>query len=439
MPRITCLHGHEIELSPEQYGQRIACPACQLLMTVSPPRAGEALVPKYEVLCEQGHTLRVKSKYIGTQIRCPQCQGLAWVTTDRLQTLTPQPKVKVQPVQPVVMPTKTAAPTMRAPAMPLPPQRVVHSSAAMPVVPPVVPVATMDDIPVAEVDADIPVAKREDEEPIQAELGAGELTKAEKRNLNMVDQGLSLFTYSIYGYCGTKMVLAVLGFLLLLLSQTASAPTFNAQTRQLEGGGMLKFVAGVADVMLWTNKIAMVLNSMLFLAALALLMFTPWITIATVWFLLSLICLSGYAGYLIYQSIQAKTLVINSGIIFASDEGLIRGFGNRLSPWWERVLWEVLFFAIWFLVILGCWQLAKFCRKPQLRQSIIILMLIGIGTWALLHLLPLTGLIDPQGKASMWVAAIVNVILVIGLGLLLIFQHHSIVGQVQNMLYRQRK
>lgn len=66
-------------------------------------------------------------------------------------------------------------------------------------------------------------------------------------------------------------------------------------------------------------------------------------------------------------------------------------------------------------------------------------MLIGIGAWALLHLLPLTGLLDPQGKASMWVAVIVNVILVIGLGLLLIFQHHSIVGQVQNMLYRQRK
>jgi hypothetical protein len=268
VPRITCLHGHEIELSPEQYGQRIACPACQLLMTVSPPRAGEALVPKYEVLCEQGHTLRVKSKYIGTQIRCPQCQGLAWVTTDRLQTLTSQPKV--QSVQPAVMPTRKAAPTMRAPAMPLPPPRVVHSSAAMPVVPasPVIPVATLDNIPVAEVDTAIPVANVEDEEPVQEELGAGELTKAEKRNLNMVDQGLSLFTYSIYGYCGTKMVLAVFGFLLLLLSQTISAPTFNAQTRQLEGGGMIKFVGGMADVIMWTNKIAMVLNSMLF--------FAPW-------------------------------------------------------------------------------------------------------------------------------------------------------------------
>jgi hypothetical protein len=168
-------------------------------------------------------------------------------------------------------------------------------------------------------------------------------------------------------------------------------------------------------------------------------MFTPWITIATVWFLLSLICIAGYAGYLIYQSIKAKTIVLSSGTFFSSDEGLMRGFGNALSPWWEKLLWETLFFAIWFLVILGCWQLAKFCRKPQLRQSIIILMLIGIGAWALLHLLPLTGLLDPQGKASMWVAVIVNVILVIGLGLLLIFQHHSIVGQVQNMLYRQRK
>ncbi len=441
MPRITCLHGHEIEITPEQFGQRLACPACQLLMMVSPPRPGEALVPKYEVLCEQGHTLRVKSKYIGTQIRCPQCQGLAWVTTDRLQTLSPEPRVKAQPVQPLVMPARSAVPTMKAPAISIPPPRVLPSSAAMPVIPtvPVVPLVALDNIPVAEVEdvSGVPVAQTDEDSDHTVETG--ELTKAEKRNLNMVDQGLSLFTYSVYGYCGAKMILAVMGFVLLLLFQTISEPKFNAQTREIEGGGMLRFVGGMADVVSWTNKITMVLNTMLFIAALALLLFTPWITIATVWFLLSLICVSGYAGYLIFQSIQAKTFVLNSGIIFSTELQSRKGFVNASSAWWQQLLWESLFFAIWFLVIMGCWQLARFCRKPQLRQSLIILMLTGMGVWALLYLLPMTGLIDPQGKASMWVAVIVNVILVIGLGLLLIFQHHAVIGQVQHMLYRQRK
>ncbi|MBL8821305.1 MAG: hypothetical protein JNJ77_01865 [Planctomycetia bacterium] len=422
MRLITCLYGHQIEILPDQMGRRIACPACQLLIVVSPPRPGEPLVPKYEVYCENGHILRVKARYIGTQIKCPQCNGHAWVTTDRLQRYQVTPSTAVARVQPIV-----AAPLPE----PVIPVVEVPTITAEPI-----PTALADDIPVAQLDHSVHEQHANDDE-VSDELV---LHKSERRNLSMVNQGLTLFSFSVWGYCGVKMIGAILGFVILLLSQTIPAPTFNQETRQLEGTGMLSFVGGMSDIVTWVYKVCMVLNTMLFFAALFLLMFTPWIMIAPVWFLLSLLGIAGYAGYQLYLSIQAKSLILSSGVIFSSpQQRLGRLLGEGSTEWWQKALWELLFFAIWFFVILGCWQLGKFCRKPQLRQSLIILMLIGLGAWALLYILPLTGLFDPHGTASMWVAAIVNVMLVIGLGLLMIFQHHSLIGQVQYMLSRQRK
>lgn len=430
---ITCLHGHQIEVFPEQFGRRIACPACQLLIVVSPPRPGEPLQPKYEVFCDHGHTLRVKARYLGTQIRCPECKGLAWVTADRLQRYQPKkPKDDWHDELPVVgIPLTTPAPVSYT--VEEPPIITGKPLIGEPIRSQSVPMAVPDDIPVAQLDDAEPVESDDDE--LTSDGNA--LSKSERRSLSMVIQGLTLFTFSIFGYCGTKMVVAVFGFLILLLSQTVSAPTYNPQTQKLEGGGMLSFVGGVSDIVSWVNKICMVLNTMFFFAALVLLMFTPWSMIAPVWFLLSLIGMAGYAGFLLYRSIQAKSLILSTDMVISSSR-LGRLLGEGSTEWWQKALWELLFFAIWFLVILGCWQLAKFCRKPQLRQSLIILMLIGVGAWALLYILPLTGLFDPHGTASMWVAAIVNVMLVIGLGLLLIFQHHSLIGQVQHMLSRQQ-
>ncbi len=176
MPRITCLHGHEIELAVEQFGQRIACPTCQVLITVSPPRPGEPLVPKYEVFCDNGHVLRVKSKYLGTQIRCPQCQALALVTTDRLQKHT------VTATEPIA-----AVPLEQMPA----PRRVMPTNAPTPVVS----TQALANIPVAEVDETYvkPTKRRvsdDDDDDDVEEEDAGELTKAERRNLKLVDQGL---------------------------------------------------------------------------------------------------------------------------------------------------------------------------------------------------------------------------------------------------------
>jgi len=222
-------------------------------MTVSPPRPGEPLVPKYEVLCEQGHVLRVKSKYLGTQIRCPQCQGLALVTTDRLQ------KHMATPITgPLV-----AALLQQVPA----PQRVIPAVAPTPVVT----AQALANIPVAEVDEDYvkPTKSRGDDDD-DVEEDAGELTKAERRNLKLVDQGLGYWLGSVVGYCSIQMVSMILSFFLFLIMQGVS--TANG----------FQTLATISDVVGWCIFIAMLLNTLLYLGGVVLTLFMPWITGVTI-------------------------------------------------------------------------------------------------------------------------------------------------------------
>lgn len=422
MPRVTCLNGHEIEFQANQFGQRMACPICQLLMVVSTPRPGEPLAPKYEVLCDNGHVLRVKSKYLGTQIRCPQCQGLAWVTTDRLQ--------------------RSNMPDASRPALPVVLAETVPTSQTTPVVAkvPVIPVATsLDDIPVAEVDepakrSKAALAKRsddDDEDDETEERESAKLTKAERRNLKLTYQGLDYFKFGVVGYCSITMAMTVLALLLTLIAQGVSS---------LDG---MKALGTFSSVINWIFFGLMVLNTLLFLAGVVLTLFTPWITHATIWFILSLLCATGYFGWRIYWM-----------IMHGNTWQLASVFGiNTLVA----IALELLFLLIWVFMIVGLWQLGRFARKPMTRQRVLLLGILGFACWGLVLAWPyIMGLFTPyktvitkdsisvveneyaMSKAAGWVMLIFEVLVKLGMCALLIYQHLMVVPEVQAVMQRRK-
>lgn len=418
MARITCLHGHEIEVQPAQLGERIACPACQLLMFLSPPRANEPIIPKYEVLCEQGHVLRVKSKYLGTQIRCPQCQGLAWVTTDRLQRLQPSaPSIPVVPVVAVAPP----------PAVPV--RRAVPVAAASLAPRPAAPtLVEEDDIPIAEVDhaymsqlaakARVVSAKSEDDDA-EEEVDSTELTKAERRSMKLADQGLSYFTGTVVGFCSIQMVGTVLSFILFLIMQGISSMS-GFQT-----------LSTISEVIGWIMFIGLVLNTVAFLAAIVLTMFTPWVTGATLWFMMSLVTMLGFLGWRLFLVIKANEW-----------KALPAVFALTGSTFGESKLYyfigEALFIFQWVFLMVALWQLGKFARKPMTRQRVILLIIMGLASWSVMTLYPLLGEMITASKVAAWVLLIFRVLLTIGIGILMILQHLTVVNDVRAVVARRK-
>lgn len=403
MPRITCLHGHEIELLAEQIGQRIACPTCQLLMTVSPPRPGEPLIPKYEVLCENGHVLRVKSKYIGTQIRCPHCQALALVTTDRLQKHTT---------------TATTEPIVPALFAPIP-RRATPATAPTPVVSPQV----LANIPIAEVDEDYarpakPSVKRikDDEEEEDDE----ELTKAERRNLKLVDQGLGYYLGSVIGYCSLHMVAMVISFLMFLLLQAVSTAD-GFQT-----------LATIAKVIRWCIFLVMVLNALLYLGGLVLTLFMPWVTGVTIWFVLTLVLSLALIGWMLFVTLYYHMWtstdlphIFSKEILYLIDK-----------PFY--FVGETIFLFMWLTMTVALWHIGKYARKPLTRQRVMLLGMLGSACWAVITFAPLLSHINTDSKAVGWIILIFRVILTLGVGGLMIFQHLNVVNDVRSVMHRRR-
>ncbi|MFO0812559.1 MAG: hypothetical protein U0796_05040 [Gemmatales bacterium] len=400
MPRITCLHGHEIEIEPEQYGQRLACPACQLMMVVSPPRPGEPSIPKYEVKCDNGHVLRVKAKYLGTQIRCPQCQGLAWVTTDRLLCHTP------------LAPTPTVAPVpMPRRQLPLPP--VVKApvvTEASPVVTPVV--ATLQDIPIAEVDetADLPVAMADDDDD---EANDGKLTKAERRSMNFVDLGLSIFTGSVICFYCLRMVSLVFIMILVLLAQATSG-----------GRAMATFF----EVVMWIIIIAFLINYVVYLFSNILLLFTPLKTGATLWFILGLLTIVALLSWSIYSAFQTgwrPRFTMHTDITGLT--AMLIYIGNLLAV-----------YVAWLCIMIGLWQLGKFARKPMTRQRVIMLCLFTLVSEIVLGGFPLLLGITAGSMVSFWVIIIIYTLLTVAAGAFLSLQHMIVVGEVRAVMVRRK-
>lgn len=395
MPLITCLNGHEIELLPDQFGQRIACPLCQLMIVVSPPRPGEPLLPKYEVLCDNKHVLRVKSKYLGTQIRCPQCQGLAWVTTDRLQRNIPI--AEEEPIIPVAI-AETVTPGKTAP---------VASSKPLPPI-----AAPLDDIPVAEVDEAPRVARKPlrkstvpDDDNDETE-GPVKLTKAERLNLNLVDQGLALITGSVVGFCSIKAAFAVLAFLMFLIAQGINT---------MEGHSNLM---SFAEVLNWIEYVALCLNILAFAGGTILALFLPPIARARWGFLLSLLLLILFAAWK-----QFAPMVF-------SRHSFMDSF------WIYYMGYEALFLLSWIMMLLGAWQIAKYARKPLTRQSIIILGLIGLGCWVIMVFTPKISAFLTMTRAVIWAQQISMLFLTLGAAAILIFKHLSVMESVRNCLGR---
>ncbi|HQR06606.1 MAG TPA: hypothetical protein PLN21_07275 [Gemmatales bacterium] len=402
MPRITCLHGHEIELLATQLGQRIACPTCQLLMTVSPPRPGEPLVPKYEVLCENGHVLRVKSKYMGTQIRCPQCQALALVTTDRLlkhtTTATPEPIV----------------PALFAPV----PRQVIPAT----MLTPVVNAQVLANIPIAEVDEDYskprkpPLGSNDDGEEEDRE----ELTKAERRNLKLVDQGLGYYLGSVIGYCSIQMMAMVISFLLFLMLQAVS--TANG----------FQTLGTISKVVGWCIFFVMVLNALLYLGGIVLTLFMPWVTGVTVWFVLTLVLSLVLIGWILFVSIYYHIW---------NTTDLPRIFSKEILYLFDKPFYfvgEAIFLFMWLTMTIALWQIGKYARKPLTRQRVMLLGMLGSACWAVIVFAPLLSHIDSDSKAVGWIILIFRVILTLGIGGLMIFQHLNVVNEVRSVMYRRR-
>lgn len=397
MPLITCLNGHEIELQTDQFGQRIACPLCQLMIVVSPPRANEPLFPKYEVLCENGHVLRVKSKYLGTQIRCPQCQGLAWVTTDRLQRNAAQ--LTHDPVVPIVLPDPSVA------------------RHATPLVSGVPTAPALDNIPVAELDETPKLTRKklprhlDDDDEDDEAIDDGKLTKAERRSLMLTDQGLGVFIGSVIGFCSIEIISA----LMMILFALTNLNTF-------------------AEVVIWILFIATLLNCLVYLAANVLTLFTPLITGAKVWFILSLLTFIAFIGWRVY---------------LVTAEQRFPGFGLMVLRMFDffmladqKVYYFIsqgLFLLFWLVMMLGLWQLGKFARRPLTRQRVMLLMLLGVGCWIVMVGLPfIPSLFGSVTRAGVWMFLSMKALLTSAAGLILIIQHLTVVNEVRTMMFRRK-
>ncbi len=404
MPRITCLHGHEIELAVEQFGQRIACPTCQLLITVSPPRPGEPLVPKYEVFCDNGHVLRVKSKYLGTQIRCPQCQALALVTTDRLQKHT---VTAAEPIAAVLLEQVSV------------PRSVMPMNAPTPVVS----AQALANIPVAEIDETyVKPAKRrvsnDDDDDVEEE-DAGELIKAERRNLKLVDQGLGYWLGSVVGYCSIQMVVMILSFFILLIMQGVSSPS-GFQT-----------LGTISQIVGWCVFIAMLLNTLLYLGGVTLTLFMPWVTGVTIWFVLNLVLSLLLLGWVLFVTIYEKMwdsslpTIMNKDAIYAVDK-LFYFIG------------ETILLFMWLTMMVALWQIGKYARKPLTRQRVMLMGMLGVGCWVVIVFFPLLSHSISGAGAGVWVVLIFRLLLTLGIGGLMIFQHLSVVNEVRSIMHRRR-
>lgn len=86
---VTCPNQHSIEVSDDQFGQRIICPLCQILMFVTPLRPDGGGGVKYEIRCPAGHALRVKKHYLGQIIPCPSCLESFYVNPQDLSYHSP--------------------------------------------------------------------------------------------------------------------------------------------------------------------------------------------------------------------------------------------------------------------------------------------------------------------------------------------------------------
>lgn len=402
MHRITCLHGHEIELLPEQIGQRIACPSCQLLMMVSPPRPGEPLVPKYEVMCGNGHVLRVKSKYMGTQIRCPHCQALAVVTTDRLLKHTT---------------TATTEPIVPALFAPMP-RRTTPSTAPAPVVS----ARALDNIPVAEVDEEyvkprkMPVASIDvdDDDEDRGE----DLTKAERRNLKLVDQGLGYYLGSVIGYCSLQMATMVFSLLLRLLLSVSSFNSYQT-------------IDSIFEVVFWCIFIVMLLNALLYLGGIVMTMFMPWVTGVTIWFVLTLVLSLALISWIIFVSIYQHMWNSHLPLIFHKDAAY---HSDKLFYF----IGEAIFLFMWLSMTVALWHIGKYARKPLTRQRVMILGMLGTACWLILTLAPLLSHINSNSRVIVWIIWIFQGILTLGIGGLMIFQHLNVVNEVRSVMYRRK-
>jgi hypothetical protein len=371
-------------------------------MTVSPPRPGEQLVPKYEVFCENGHILRVKSKYLGTQIRCPQCQGLALVTTDRLQKHT-----VTAAAEPIVATSLEEAPV---------PRKVMPVSAPTPAVT----AQALANIPVAEVDeAYVKPAKRHADDDDDVEEDAGELTKAERRNLKLVDQGLGYWLGSVVGYCSIQMVAMILSFFLFLIMQGVS--TANG----------FQTLATISDVVGWCIFIAMLLNTLLYLAGVVLTLFMPWVTGSTIWFLLTLILSMALLGWILFVTIYEKMwnsslpLITSKDVMYAKDK-LFYFVG------------EAILLFVWLAMVVALWQTGKYARKPVARQRVLLMGMLGAACWAVIVFFPLLSHLISDSRAVVWVVLTFRLLLTLGIGGLMIFQHLSVVNEVRSIMHRRK-
>lgn len=400
MPVINCLHGHEIELQMEQMGQRIACPLCQLLMTVTPPKPGEPLTPKYEVLCDNGHLLRVKSKYLGTHIRCPHCQLAVLVTTNRLKkhtsTAATETPVLPTPVQPKELPA--TVPTL------------------------IVSAQTLANIPIAEVDEEYTRARqskavtRQDDDD---ERDGEELTKAERRNLKLVDQGLGYWLGGVVGFCTIYLVTTILGFFISMFFHGVSTQK-GFQT-----------LGTINEIIGWTVLIATLLNLLLYLGGKVLTMFTPWTTGATIWFILSLAITACFIGFRLFLMTRAG--------IWGSLAATFTLSSTVLAGKLFYLMNEILFLIMWLLMIIGLWQLGKFARKPMTRQRVMLMGMLGTGFWVVLVFHPLLSEYFPvSSQTALWIVLTFKLLLTLAMGGLLIFQHIKVVSEVRSVIHRRR-
>jgi hypothetical protein len=244
------------------------------------------------------------------------------------------------------------------------------------------------------------------------------LTKADRRNIKLVIQGLGYWLGGVIGYCSIFLLTTILSFLFSVISQGIS--TFEGH----------RTVNSIFEVFGWIIVIATLLNTLLYLGGKILILFTPWKTGATLWFILSLVFTVALIGFRIF-------LIAREGAWGRSLMTYL--FGLTIAGKLYFCINEVLFICMWLLMIVGLWRLMKFSRKPNIRMRVILMGMLGTGFWVVLVIIPLLSEYFPvSSQIALWVVVTLKLLLTLAMGGFMLFQHYTIVNEVCSELARAK-
>jgi hypothetical protein len=418
---ILCPLGHAVEVPPENIGQRLSCPTCQIVFTISPGKA----MPKLEIYCRQQHLLQVKQKYVGKKVRCPSCQDTVRVNTEALVRANDPPRpARSGAVKPILLSQPSALPVANL----LPPDgdsRLGESAFSEAILEAVVleeeAVEPKPEPPAPKPKQKLPKPETPKSLPRKEEQ---RLARDEQDALATTDTGLNL---SLLGSCGVLAVLgssAVFSFILLLIMQGVST---------LEG---FNVVGSVSSVFGWIFLVAYILSGLAFLVGGIVSLAVPWQSEAKIWAILqtvvTLCVMGGLVGLWIWERSRAVAPVdiVGGEGVSVRTQVVLTILGHHAGS-----------FLAWGSWVMLLWQLARFAHKPRLVTQAIYLLLAGLSFLVLLLVvlfLPALGGFNSWNRAGFWIYQSVALLLQLSGSIGLLIWQIGVCGRIRSAASRMK-